>query len=91
MARKATKDTYAIDSSSGVEIRRRVFAGQVVPNAYQLEEGSYEEVEGGLTSVGPTQEPPPDKPAPEADAEDDSTEVSAPSKKTTRKKASGAE
>jgi hypothetical protein len=91
MARKAIKDTYATITSGGVEQQVRVFAGHIVPSAYQMEEGSYEEVEGGITAVGAATEPPADKPAPEPDSEQVSEEDSAPSKKTTRKKASGAE
>lgn len=45
MARKATKDTYAIEEVGGVEVRRQVFAGDTVPDSYQLEDDSTEEVE----------------------------------------------
>lgn len=83
------KDTYAIDASSGVELRRRVFAGQVVPDVYQLEEGSYVESQGGVTSYGTAAETPPDTPA--SGAEADEAEAPAPSKSTRRKKASEAE
>jgi hypothetical protein len=90
MARKAIKDTYAtVIGGGGVEQRVRVFAGHVVPNSYQMEEGSYEEVEGGITSYGPPTEPPPDKPASEPEAEQ--AEAPAPSKSTRRKKASEAD
>lgn len=43
MARKATKDTFAIEDVGGVEVRRQVFAGDVIPSQYQVEEGSFEE------------------------------------------------
>lgn len=45
MARKATKDTFATETVGGVEVRRRVFAGDVVPEQYDVEGGSVEEFE----------------------------------------------
>lgn len=72
MARRATKDTYGIDSVGGVEVRRLVFAGQMVPPGLQVEEGSYEEVEGG-TTYGNVPEPPPDRPASEPEEGAEST------------------
>lgn len=44
MARKATRDTYGIEIVGGVEVRRLVKAGDVIPDTYSVEGGS---VEGG--------------------------------------------
>jgi len=45
VARKATKDTYATENVGGVEVRRHVFAGDVVPEQYDIEDGAVEEFE----------------------------------------------
>jgi hypothetical protein len=57
--RKATKDTYATEDIGGTEVRRQVFAGDIVPDSYQLEDDSTEEVEdksetrvGGQSAAG---------------------------------------
>jgi hypothetical protein len=91
MARKATRDTYAtIIGGGGVEQQVRVFAGHIVPNSYQMEEGSYEEVEGGLTSIGAAAEPAPDKPAPESEDAGTPPTVQRTTRSTRKSKDSGA-
>lgn len=40
MGYKATRNTYAIDASSGVEVRRLVKAGAVFPHGYEPETAS---------------------------------------------------
>lgn len=91
MARKAIKNTYGIDVQGGVEIRRKVVAGQVVPNSYQLEEGTYEEVTSGVQTYGQAQEPPPDKPASEPEDEPEVEEPAAPAPKARKKSSKGSE
>jgi hypothetical protein len=46
MVRIAKKDTYATeDVGGGVEVRRRVFAGQRVPESFDVESGDVEEID----------------------------------------------
>jgi hypothetical protein len=46
MVRIAKKDTYAMeDVGGGVEVRRMVFAGQRVPETFDVEAGDVEEIE----------------------------------------------
>jgi len=53
VAQKATKDTFAIENVGGVEVRRKVFAGDMVPEQYEVEGGATEEVEDkNETKVG---------------------------------------
>jgi hypothetical protein len=37
MALRATRDTYGYEDMGGVEVRRQVFAGQLIPEHYRLE------------------------------------------------------
>lgn len=47
MGYKALRNTYAIDSTSGVEVRRLVTAGSVFPPGYEpIESSDVESVEG---------------------------------------------
>lgn len=46
MARRATKDTFGIERVGDVEIRRRVVAGQIVPDQLEVDEGDLEDVQG---------------------------------------------
>jgi hypothetical protein len=59
--RKATKDTYGIEMIGDVEVRRQVFAGDMIPVTIAVDDGDYEEVEGGETVIGASAEPPPKK------------------------------
>jgi len=58
MPRKATKDTYGVEMLGGVEVRRQIFAGEMIPVTIEVDEGDYEEVEGGETVIGADPEPP---------------------------------
>lgn len=52
MARRATKDTYGTDDvGGGTEVRRRVFAGDIVPDHWSVEEGTTEEIPGPQSNV----------------------------------------
>jgi hypothetical protein len=52
MAQKVTKDTFAVEQlEGGGELRRMVFAGAVVPDSWELEEGG-EEVEEESSVAG---------------------------------------
>lgn len=63
MGYKATRNTYAIDASSGVEVRRLVSAGDVFPAGYEPETSSdveqtdevatVDNIVGGSASVDP--------------------------------------
>jgi hypothetical protein len=44
-----------------VEVRRQVFAGDMIPVTIAVDDGDYEEVEGGETVIGASAEPPPKK------------------------------
>jgi hypothetical protein len=57
MALKATKDTYGFENVGGVEVRRLVKAGDVVPSTYRIEDSSAtEEITGttGSDALKPT-------------------------------------
>lgn len=43
MARRATKDTYGVEVVGGAEVRRLVKAGSIIPDQYQVEDGSFED------------------------------------------------
>jgi len=46
VARKALKNTFGYENVGGVEVRRLVRAGRLIPDAYRVEEGEYEHVAG---------------------------------------------
>lgn len=50
MARKATKDTYAVENVGGEEVRRQVFADTMVPDHYEVEDDSA--IEGDPVDAG---------------------------------------
>lgn len=54
MPRKAIKDTFAVEQIAGVEVRRAIFAGQLIPSVYEVDDDAYEEVQGGEESYGPS-------------------------------------
>lgn len=62
MARKALKDTFAIEQVAGVEVRRQIMAGALIPSHYQVGDGDWEEVEGGEIVIGAAEPEPPPKP-----------------------------
>lgn len=45
MALRATKDTYAIEVIGGVEVRRQVKAGDIIPVNWTVDDGASEEVD----------------------------------------------
>lgn len=68
MARKAIKNTYGYETIGGVEVRRIIRAGKLIPPTYRVHEGAYEEVpdqEGPAASVMGAVVKPPDKPDPD--------------------------
>ncbi len=51
MTRRATKDTFATEAvGPDLEVRRKVFAGQLVPDQYDVPAGAVEDI----GDVGPT-------------------------------------
>lgn len=55
MPKLATKDTYGTELVGGVEVRREVFAGTVVPDSINLKESEYKEIgdaEAHVTGFG---------------------------------------
>jgi hypothetical protein len=64
MAKMANRDTYALEHISGVDVRRVVKAGDIVPDHYVLEDGELVDVPEG-TVVNATRR----APAPAAGAE----------------------
>jgi hypothetical protein len=65
MARRATRDTYALQQmgpGEGSQVRRLVKAGSLIPATYEMEEGTYEEVQdpGAHQTVFGHVTPPPD-------------------------------
>lgn len=52
MPRKATKDTWGTENIAGVEVRRKVMAGDIIPAHIDLKDDEFEEVQGGETQIG---------------------------------------
>lgn len=53
MARRATKDTFAFEPAGpDIEVRRKVFAGQMIPDGYRLESESAAEDVGESAPTG---------------------------------------
>lgn len=50
MPLKATKDTYGFENVGGVEVRRLIKAGDVVPSTYTVDDSSAVEEVGGTGS-----------------------------------------
>ena len=59
MALKATKDTYGVETVYGIEVRRLIKAGQMIPATIEAPKGSYEEVAGRDDLRAPAPAPPP--------------------------------
>lgn len=85
MARKAIKDTYGYETMAGTRVRRRVVAGQRIPDHYEIEDGTFTgEVSTGVRVIGetastPTQTVPADtEPAGDPDNTEDPDRISDP-------------
>lgn len=55
MPRKAIKNTYGFEEMAGTRVRRRVVAGQRIPDHYEVPEGTFTgDVTSGVRVIGET-------------------------------------
>lgn len=77
MARVAKQDTYGMeDVGGGVEVRRRIVAGQKIPDQYVVDDADVQEIDEGVAGIRTygsrvLTEAKEDPPAPEANDDDD--------------------